>query len=396
MCGSFRLGRDQLKWKKPLILSIALLTASFAPFILSEKALLISDSFDLAVDKVSPSLPPVVRLITSKPAFQIDLYPSIAVEMTPLIPPPCCCTTDLIPDHAVLVLDFSVFHAFVILVLIPLKVVVAPDFMPFQILEADVLMLFHAVLVPVFTAFQAFVMLVLIPLKIVVAPDFIPFQTLEAAVLMLFHAVLVPVFTAFQAFVIPVLIPLKMVVAPVFMPFHTVETPLLMPFQAVSVPDLIPFQRPVKKVPSPSPTFFTPEHTLSQTPLNHSEISPQCLMISTTATTAATTPAMIPIMGSRDRELNAVSPVERPPTEVMTLPITPVMLPAADTTFPTPTRMGPTAAATRAAFTMNCCMGSGRSFQKSENFFSAAAACSSMGARTLAREFPTSAPVIFS
>ena len=133
----------------------------------------------------------------------------------------------------------------------------------------------------------------------------------------------------------------------------------------------------------------TPWQTVSHTPLNHSVISPQCLIISTTATMAATTSATMPMIGRSEAD-SAPKPTDAPPAAVpaaavpaadapaaapaavvavavpvirLIRPPSPdVIVPTAETTFPTPTRSGPIAAAMRAVLTMASCMPGLRAF----------------------------------
>ena len=72
-----------------------------------------------------------------------------------------------------------------------------------------------------------------------------------------------------------------------------------------------------------------------------------------------------------------------------------MIVPTADMIFPTTTRIGPIAAATRAIFTIVCCTGAGILLHISAKPFSAAEMSFKTGARTVARVFPISAPVSF-
>ena len=150
--------------------------------------------------------------------------------------------------------------------------------------------------------------------------------------------------------------PVKTVVAVVLIPSQSPVKKPLIPFHTVSVTDWIPSQSPEKKSPRPSPMLCTPEQTVDQTPPNHSEISPQCFTISITATTAATTAAMIPMIGRIGTEtavIAGIAVVERKPTSLPTMLVTD---PTAVTTLPTPTMTGPTAAAMSAALTIASCI----------------------------------------
>jgi hypothetical protein len=72
-----------------------------------------------------------------------------------------------------------------------------------------------------------------------------------------------------------------------------------------------------------------------------------------------------------------------------------IIVPTAEMIFPTTTRIGPIAAATRAIFTIVCCTGAGILLHISAKFQLAAEMSFKTGARTVARVFPISAPVSF-
>ena len=117
-------------------------------------------------------------------------------------------------------------------------------------------------------------------------------------------------------------------------------------------------------------------------------------MANTMATTAATTAAIVPIIGSRAVE-SAPIPTDAPEKTEIKLPIAETITPIAEINLPIMTITGPTVAASKTNFTIAFCIPGDKLFHLSLRSFKPLATCFKTGSNTVINEFPTSAPTSF-
>ena len=174
--GTFNLGRLQLKWNSPLILSMTPFTFSLA----AVTGVMMADLMPFQMED-TVFFRPLKRLPTV-------VFTPVTTPTTPdLIPFQTVVVTDWMPCQMLLTVFFTALMPVETPFLMPPTTPVTQDLMPFHTVEVTVLMPFQMALTVFFTALTPLVTPLRMPFQTPSRVSLIPFQTAAAVSLMLFH-----------------------------------------------------------------------------------------------------------------------------------------------------------------------------------------------------------------